>query len=126
MPTPAAQRVGPRLNFAITVQGGECNAATQTLFSFEREASYLSEVFRLNLNFYESEMLIERDFAYVSLFFKITVNNLYRISLISSYQFFTPKELKNSESIDGMRSTRSYFLDRKLDLLLNSFKTEAA
>ena len=67
---PCRTEGGPSTWFAITVQGGECNAATQTLFSFEREASYLSEVLRLNLNFYESEMLIERDYAYISLFLK--------------------------------------------------------
>ena len=31
----------------------------------------------------------------------------------------------NREVIDGMHSTGSYFLDRKLDLPLNSFKTKA-
>ena len=40
-------------------------------------------------------------------------------------QFFTAKELNNREIIDGIHST-SYFLDRKLDLPLNSFKTKAA
>ena len=39
---------------------------------------------------------------------------------------FTPKELNNREIIDGIHSTWSYFLDRKLDLPLNSFKTKAA
>ena len=32
----------------------------------------------------------------------------------------------NREIIDGMHSTRNYFLDRKLDLPLNNFKTKAA
>ena len=32
MPTQATQRVGSQLNFVITVWGGECSTATQTLF----------------------------------------------------------------------------------------------
>ena len=62
------------------------------------------------------------NFAYISLLFQITVNNLHRISLI----FIHTKRFKyNREIIDGMLYTRSYFLDRKLDLPLNSFKTKA-
>ena len=41
-------------------------------------------------------------------------------------QFFTLKELNNREIIDGMQSTRSYFLHRKLELPPNRFKTKAA
>ena len=78
-------------------------------------------VLRLNLNLYKYEMLItERELC---LYFTAFLNNRQhqlRISLIN--QLFTPKELKNREIIDGMHSTRSYFLNEKLDLPLTVWK----
>ena len=47
-----------------------------------------------------------------------------RISLISSLH--QKNEITMKLSMGLMHSTRSYFLDRKLDLSLNSFKTKAA
>ena len=65
MPTQAAQRVGPQLNFLSTLSG-EVNVALLDRRYFEKEASYLSEILpgqllRFYLNFYEYEMLIERE-----------------------------------------------------------------
>ena len=64
IPTQAAQRVGPPLNFPNNVCGGECCAAIQTLFwkgskLFVRDPTW--PVLRLYLNFHEYEMFIERD-----------------------------------------------------------------
>ena len=77
------------LNLILTTLSREVNVALLYGRYFEKEASYLSEILpgellRLNLKFYEYEMLIEREFhLYFNAFFKITVNNLLRISLIS-------------------------------------------
>ena len=71
------------------------------------------------------EMLIKREHC---LNFTALLNNREQPASDEFNQFFTPKELNNREiiNIDGIHSTRSYFLDRKLDLPLNSFKTKAA
>ena len=60
MLTQAIQRVGPQLN------SREVNAVLLCGRYFEKEASYMSEILpgqllRLYLNFYEYEMLIERE-----------------------------------------------------------------
>ena len=63
---------------------------------------------RYDLNFYDYEMLIERELCLFFSAFLKTVNNLLRISLIS---FFTAKEFKfllrsNRQIIDGMHSAK--------------------
>ena len=68
-------------------------------------------------------MLIERELC---LYFTALFNNRQQPASDYFNQFFTPKELNNREIIDGIHSTWSYFLDRNLDLPLNSFKTKAA
>ena len=78
-PTQAAPRVSPRLNFVITVWGGDCFATTRTLFwkfwkgskPFVQDSAW--PVLHLNpLNFYEYEMLIERELC---LYFTVFLNN---------------------------------------------------
>ena len=64
LPTQAAERVGPQLNFVKSVLEGECCPAIQTLFwkgsqLFVRDPAW--QVLRLYLNFYDYEMLIERE-----------------------------------------------------------------
>ena len=77
MPTQAARRVGPQLNFVNTTLSSEVNVALLYGHYFEKEASYLSEILpgqllRLYLNFYEYEMLIERELC---LYFTAFLNN---------------------------------------------------
>ena len=60
------------------------------------------QLLRLYLNFYEFEMLL-----YFTVFFLITVNNLFQIHLIS---FLTPKELNNRKIIDGNIQLGATFL----------------
>ena len=75
MPSEAAQRVGPQLNFVNILKGGECGLLYGRYF--EKEASYLSEILPgqllgLYLNFYEYEMLIETELCsyFTAFFFK--------------------------------------------------------
>ena len=62
MLTQAARRVGSQLNFVNTLWGGDCCAATLTLFCKESKL-FVGDpawpVLRLYLNFYEYEMLID-------------------------------------------------------------------
>ena len=62
-----------------TVLGGECCAAIQTLFNLKEKQVVSKSSCVYDLNFYEYEMLIERELF--TAFLK-TVNNLLRISLI--------------------------------------------
>ena len=95
---------------------------------FEREASYLSEIlpdqcFISTWTSVSVRCWLRGNFAYISLLF---LNNRQQPARDQFNQFFTPKDLNNREIIDGMLSSRSYFVDWELDLPLNSFKTKAA
>ena len=70
IPTQAAQRVGPQLNFVNT---RKVNVALLYGRYFEKEASYLSEILPgqlllLYLKFYEYELLIERELCLITAF----------------------------------------------------------
>ena len=70
---------------------------------FETEASYLSEILPgkllwLYLNFYEYEMLTERELC---LYFTAFLNNCQQTARGKFNHFFTPKELNNREIIDA-------------------------
>jgi len=73
-------RMGLWLNFINAVYGGESCAALQTLFwklskLFVRDPAW--PVLPFYLNFYEYEMLIEREVCLFSLLFQITVKSLF-------------------------------------------------
>ena len=81
---------------------------------FEKEASYLSEMLPgqllwLYLNFYEYEMLIEKEFC---LCFTAFLNNRQQPASDSFNQFqHQVKELKNRETIDENIYLRATFLN---------------
>ena len=61
---------------------------------------------RLYLNFYEYEMLIERQLC---LYFSTAVlNNRQQLTSDQFNQFFIEKELNNRQIIDGMHSTKTF------------------
>ena len=77
VPTQAAQRVSWVLNLILSTLSREVNVALLYGRYFEKEASYLSQ-------FLPGQLLrIERELCFYFTAFEITVNNLFRISLIS-------------------------------------------
>ena len=116
------------LNLILSLLSREVNVLLLHRHYFEREASYLSEIlpdqcFISTWTSVSVRCWLRGNFAYISLLF---LNNRQQPARDQFNQFFTPKDLNNREIIDGMLSSRSYFVDWELDLPLNSFKTKAA
>ena len=116
------------LNLILSLLSREVNVPLLHRHYFEREASYLSEIlpdqcFISTWTSVSVRCWLRGNFAYISLLF---LNNRQQPARDQFNQFFTPKDLNNREIIDGMLSSRSYFVDWELDLPLNSFKTKAA
>lgn len=108
------------LNLILSLLSREVNVLLVHRHYFEREASYLSEIlpdqcFISTWTSVSVRCWLRGNFAYISLLF---LNNRQQPAWDQFNQFFTPKDLNNREIIDGMLSSRSYFVDWELDLPL--------